>query len=71
MIITQALERAVCLEKLAKVKIDVDITILDNDGSVLAASVMCSSLALSSAGVEMVDLPVACAVVCTECMHNM
>lgn len=31
---------------------------------------MCSSLALSSAGVEMVDLPVACAVVCAKCMHE-
>lgn len=33
LIIGQALERAICLDKLAKVKIDVDITILDNDGS--------------------------------------
>lgn len=62
-------------------KLDVDITVLDNDGSgglleswsyhfihppltVLAAAVVCSSLALASAGVEMVDLPAACAVVC-------
>lgn len=37
--------------------------------TVLAACVMCSSLALSNAGVEMVDLPVACAVVCFICMQ--
>ena len=33
--------------------------------SVLAAALMCSSLALSCAGVEMIDLPVACSVVST------
>ncbi|XP_065897915.1 exosome complex component MTR3-like [Dysidea avara] len=61
-IITRALERAVCLDKLPKVILDVDITVLDCDGSVLAAALMCSSLALSCAGVEMIDLPVACSV---------
>ena len=70
---------------MAKVKIDVDITVLDNDGSgryhkayaigvlnsliVLAASLICSTLALSSAGVEMVDLPVACSVVRVAYVH--
>lgn len=43
------------------------VDVISHDHSVvLAASLMCSSLALSNAGVEMVDLPVACAVVCTK-----
>ncbi|XP_005106595.1 exosome complex component MTR3 [Aplysia californica] len=55
----EALEPAVCLHKYPKSQINVYVTVLQHDGSVLSAGILCASLALASAGVEMYDLVIA------------
>lgn len=56
----EALEPAVCLEKFPKARMDVFVTVLEDDGSVLAAAMTVASVALADAGVEMYDLVVGC-----------
>nr|XP_022299694.1 exosome complex component MTR3-like [Crassostrea virginica] len=55
-----ALEPAVCLHKFPKAQVNVYITVLQNDGCALAASLTCASVALANAGIEMYDLVVGC-----------
>lgn len=57
-----ALEPAVCMHKFPKAQVDIYVTVLQNDGSALAASITCASVALANAGVEMYDLVVGCSV---------
>ncbi|XP_059159915.1 exosome complex component MTR3-like [Physella acuta] len=57
--ILEALEPALCLHKYPKSQINIYITVLQNDGCALSASVICASLALASAGIEMYDLVLA------------
>lgn len=61
-IVMQALTAAVCLHRFPKSQIDVYITVLDNDGSVLSAALMAASLALSDACIDMYDILTACTV---------
>ena len=48
------------LESLSKSVIDINLKILQDDGGVLAAAIIASSLALADAGVECLDLVSAC-----------
>ncbi|KAH9498273.1 Exosome complex component MTR3 [Bulinus truncatus] len=45
--------------KYPKSQINIYATVLQNDGSVLSAALMCASVALASAGIEMYDLVLA------------
>lgn len=55
----ESLEPAVCLHKYPKAQINIFVTVLQHDGSALSAAILCASLALASAGVEMYDLVIA------------
>eukprot|EP00037_Helgoeca_nana_P029990 m.366161 g.366161 ORF g.366161 m.366161 type:complete len:279 (-) comp28092_c0_seq12:2147-2983(-) len=54
--VVEALATSVRLEKYPKSLIDLHVTVLEDDGSVLAAAITCSALALADAGIEMTDL---------------
>ncbi|XP_041354122.1 exosome complex component MTR3-like [Gigantopelta aegis] len=58
--ILEALEPAVCLHKFPKAQVNIYITVLQNDGSALAASITCASVALADAEIEMYDLVAGC-----------
>lgn len=58
----EALEPAVCMHKFPKAQVDIYVTVLQNDGSALAAAITCASVALANAGVEMYDLVAGCSV---------
>lgn len=49
-----------------KMQVDVEVTVLEDDGGVLAAALMCSSLALCNAGIQTLDFCVAAHVIITE-----
>ena len=46
-----------------KTQIDVFVTVLENDGSVLAAAMTCASLALANASVQMFDITIGASLV--------
>lgn len=46
-----------------KLEIVINLIALEDDGSVLTASVLCASVAMATSGIEMKDLPSACTVV--------
>ncbi|XP_060590214.1 exosome complex component MTR3-like [Ruditapes philippinarum] len=56
----EALEPAVLLHKFPKAQVNIYVTVLQNDGSALAASITCASVAMADAGVEMYDLVTGC-----------
>jgi len=56
MVITQALSASVRLQMYPKSLIEVYVMVLENDGSVLAASLMSSSLAVADACLEQYDI---------------
>lgn len=56
----EALEPAVLLHKFPKAQVNIYVTVLQNDGSAIAASVTCASVAMADAGVEMYDLVTGC-----------
>ena len=60
----EALEPAVLLHKFPKAQVNIYVTVLQNDGSALAASITCASVAMADAGVEMYDLVTGCSAVC-------
>ncbi|XP_002738745.1 exosome complex component MTR3-like [Saccoglossus kowalevskii] len=60
LIVLQAMEPAVCLEKYPRAQIDIFITVLQNGGSALSAAITCASAALAAAGIEMYDVVVGC-----------
>ncbi|PVD32574.1 hypothetical protein C0Q70_08016 [Pomacea canaliculata] len=52
----EAIRPAICLDKFPKLQVDVYVTVLENDGSALAAAITCASIAVASAGIDMYDL---------------
>ncbi|KAF7417907.1 hypothetical protein HZH68_000560 [Vespula germanica] len=56
LILKRALEPAVCLHEFPNFQVDVYTTVLDNNGSSLAAAITVASLALANAGVPMFGL---------------
>ncbi|XP_078383805.1 exosome complex component MTR3-like isoform X3 [Oculina patagonica] len=50
-------------EKFPKAQVDIYITVLENDGNALPAGIICASLALGEAGIEMYDLVSSCSLV--------
>ncbi|XP_022083413.1 exosome complex component MTR3-like [Acanthaster planci] len=60
LVVAQALQPAVCLHKFPKSQLDVFVTVLQNDGSVLAAALTCASVAVADAGIEMYDVVIGC-----------
>ncbi|KAL0479989.1 exosome complex protein MTR3 [Acrasis kona] len=58
-----ALEISVNLDKFPKSVVDVYALVLEDDGSALAAAIMCGSLALADAGIELYDLVGACSAI--------
>lgn len=60
LIVQQAMESAVILSKFPKTRVDIFITILEDDGGALACALTSASLALSNAGIEMYDLVIGC-----------
>jgi len=61
-VLVSALEPCVRLETIPKSIVDLDVLVLEDDGSALAAAVAAASVALADAGVEMRDLAAACVV---------
>nr|CCA20090.1 exosome complex exonuclease MTR3like protein putativ [Albugo laibachii Nc14] len=59
-IVTKALLPAIFLDKLPKCVVSCFVVILQSDGSELATAIMCASLALADAAIEMRDLVTAC-----------
>jgi len=56
--IKEVLEATVCMHLYPKTQIDVFVTVLENDGSVLAAALTAASLALANASIQMFDLTI-------------
>merc|ERR1719436_2407467 len=52
----EALEATVCMHLYPKSQIDVFVTVLENDGSVLASSITCAGLALINASIHVFDV---------------
>ncbi|KAK4004936.1 hypothetical protein OUZ56_006663 [Daphnia magna] len=61
-LLREALEAAVCLHHFPKAQVEVNIMVIENDGSPLAAALTCASLALASASIPMYDLVIGTAV---------
>lgn len=62
MAVLNAIEPSVRLCSFPKSIVDLNVLVLENDGSVLAASCVACSVALANAGIEMFDLVSACCV---------
>lgn len=58
----ESLQPALCLHKYPRSQIEVNVMVLENNGSVLAHAITCASLALSDAGIEMYDLVLGCSI---------
>ncbi|CAB3374553.1 Hypothetical predicted protein [Cloeon dipterum] len=58
LLLKNALEPAVCLHEFPNFQVDVQVLVLQDDGSSLAAAITCAGLALADAAVPMYDLPV-------------
>ena len=58
-----ALQCAVCLESFPKSQVEINVKILQDSGDVLAPAIICASLALADADIEMYDLVTACSLV--------
>ena len=58
LVLSEALSSTVCLDKYPKSVLEVGVTVLEDDGSVLAAALTAAGLALAAAGVHMADLVV-------------
>uniref|UniRef100_W5LUQ1 Exosome complex component MTR3 n=1 Tax=Astyanax mexicanus TaxID=7994 RepID=W5LUQ1_ASTMX len=54
--LSESLHPAVCLHRYPRAQIEVNVMVLENDGSVLAHAVTCASMALADAGIEMYDV---------------
>ncbi|VDO53707.1 unnamed protein product [Onchocerca flexuosa] len=61
--VESALRSIICLELFCKAQIDVEITVLNDDGGVLAASLIAASLALIDSGIQVYDVCVAAHIV--------
>ena len=65
-IIGEALSSTVCLSRYPKSAIDVYVTVIEDDGSVLAATLTAAGLALADAGIHLFDIVVGCKVSLTK-----
>jgi exosome complex component MTR3 len=54
--IKSALEPAVCLHEFPNYQMDVFVNVLEDDGSVLAASIIAAGIAFADASIPMYDL---------------
>uniref|UniRef100_A0A8R1TXA6 RNase_PH domain-containing protein n=1 Tax=Onchocerca volvulus TaxID=6282 RepID=A0A8R1TXA6_ONCVO len=61
--VESALRSIVCLDLFCKAQIDVEITVLNDDGGVLAAALIAASLALIDSGIQVYDVCVAAHIV--------
>lgn len=59
--LAESLHPGVCLHRYPRAQVDVNVVVLENDGSVLAHAVTCASMALADAGIEMYDTVLGCA----------
>lgn len=59
--LAESLQPGVCLHRYPRAQVDVNVVVLENDGSVLAHAVTCASMALVDAGIEMYDTVLGCA----------
>jgi len=64
--IKASLESVVCLKRLARTEVDVEISVIADDGGLIAASLMASGLALASANIEQFDILLACQLMIKE-----
>jgi len=55
-VVREALEPAVMLGKFPKARLDIFLTVLEDDGSALSAALTAASLALINAGIELFDI---------------
>ncbi|PRP84693.1 hypothetical protein PROFUN_07943 [Planoprotostelium fungivorum] len=62
MLMVQALESSLILEKYPKSVIDCYVIVLENDGGALNGAITCASMALANAGIEMYDLVAAASI---------
>ena len=62
LMVLESLQPAVCLHKYPRSQIDVNVMVLENNGSALAHAITCASLALADAGIEMYDLVLGCSI---------
>jgi len=62
LMLLESLQPAVCLHKYPRSQIEVNVMVLENNGSVLAHAITCASLALADAGIEMYDLVLGCSI---------
>jgi len=60
LILLQTMEPAVMLEKFPKARMDVFVTVLQDDGSTLAGAICAASAALADAAIDMYDLVAGC-----------
>ncbi|KAK1797953.1 hypothetical protein P4O66_000486 [Electrophorus voltai] len=56
----ESMQPGVCLHRYPRSQIEVNVMVLENDGSILAHAVTCASMALADAGIEMYDLVLGC-----------
>jgi len=63
LVLKEALMSTVCLHLFPKACVDVFVTVIEDDGSVLAASLTAAGVALADAGIEMFDTVIGSAVV--------
>jgi len=66
LVLGEALASTVCLHRYPKAAIEVFVTVLEDDGSVLAASLTASGLALAQAGIHCFDIVVGATVCLTK-----
>ncbi|KAL6468489.1 hypothetical protein MHYP_G00220130 [Metynnis hypsauchen] len=59
--LSESMQPGVCLHRYPRSQIEVNVMVLENDGSVLAHAVTCASMALADAGIEMYDVVLGCA----------
>jgi len=58
--IESTLKAVIALKKLARTETEIELSVLSDDGGVLAASLMAASVALTAANIECFDLILAC-----------
>ncbi|XP_030622342.1 exosome complex component MTR3 [Chanos chanos] len=56
----ESLQPGVCLHRYPRSQIEINVVVLENDGSILAHAVTCASIALADAGIEMYDVVLGC-----------
>lgn len=64
-LISETLELSIIRENYPKSTIDINILVLEDDGSCLTSSITCASIALAHAGIMSFDLVPSCTIVCS------